>query len=75
MDIAIINGVTIQSRLSEGHDYQTGSKKKVDPIELYGKLSGSVCYGVPAELHQTTWCSEMAIEFIKKIGMHPGCFL
>lgn len=51
----------------EGHDYADWLKEKgVDPIELYGKLSGSVCYGVPAELHQTTWCSEMAIEFIKE---------
>lgn len=50
----------------EGHDYADWlvKEKGVDPIELYGKIHGSIAAGVPAELHQTTWCSEMAIDFI-----------
>src|SRR5690554_3302614 len=57
----------------EGHDYADWLKeeKGVDPIELYRKLSGSVGVGVPAELHQTTWCSEMAIRFIKEDRKRP----
>jgi len=30
----------------------------VDPGEIYGGLAG---FGGAAELHQTTWCTEMAI--------------
>ena len=50
----------------EGHDYAIWLKqeKGVDPYELYGKLRGSIGPGVPAYLHQTTWCSEMAVRFI-----------
>lgn len=50
----------------EGHDYADWleQEKGVDPIELYNQLSGSVGAGIPTELHQTTWCSEMAIQFI-----------
>ena len=49
-----------------GHDYAIWLKeeKGVDPLELYGALSGQVGPGVPTEYHQTTWCSEMAIRFI-----------
>jgi len=51
----------------EGHDYAYWLKKEkgVDINELYGDLRG-IFYGpgVPAEYHQTTWCSEMAIRFI-----------
>jgi hypothetical protein len=45
----------------EGHDYADWLEKEkgVDPVELYGKIQGSVAAGVPTELHQTTWCSEM----------------
>ncbi|MCP4396572.1 MAG: sulfatase-like hydrolase/transferase [bacterium] len=50
----------------EGHDYADWleQEKGVDPVELYGQLSGSVGAGVPTELHQTSWCSEMALQFI-----------
>lgn len=39
-------------------------EKGVDPLELYGKIQGSYGVGVPTELHQTTWCSDMTIRFI-----------
>jgi arylsulfatase len=54
-----------------GHDYADWLKeeKGIDPIKLYQELSGSV--GLPAELHQTTWCSEMAIRFIKEERTGP----
>lgn len=50
----------------EGHGYAEWlqNEKRVDPVELYGKLSRSYGSGVPTEYHQTTWCSEMAIRFI-----------
>jgi arylsulfatase A-like enzyme len=56
-----------------GHAYADWLKevKGVDPKELYGGLSGSVGPGVPDELHQTTWCTEMAIEFIKQKRNEP----
>ncbi|MBD3306851.1 sulfatase-like hydrolase/transferase [candidate division KSB3 bacterium] len=52
----------------EGHDYADWleQEKGVNAVELYSKLSGSVGAGVPTELHQTTWCSEMAIQFIQE---------
>ena len=59
-----------------GHDYADWLKdvKGVDPYELYGKLVGSVGPGVPDELQQTTWCTEMAIEFIKQKRNGPWLF-
>lgn len=56
-----------------GHDYADWLKqvKGVDAVELYGGLHGSVGPGVPAELHQTTWCSEMAVDFIRQEREQP----
>ena len=50
----------------QGHDYDDWLRKEkgVNPPELYGKIEGSVGPGVPEELHQATWCTEMAIRFI-----------
>lgn len=49
----------------EGHAYADWLVDKgVDPIELYGKLSGAIGPGIPDELHQTTWCTEMTTDFI-----------
>lgn len=39
-------------------------EKKVDPAELYRSVKGFCGPGVPAEYHQTTWCTDMAIRFI-----------
>jgi arylsulfatase A-like enzyme len=52
----------------EGHDYADWLEKEkgVNPNELYAGLHGSIGAGVPSELHQTTWCSEMAIRFINE---------
>ncbi len=57
----------------EGHDYADwlANEKGVDPAALYGKLQGSIGPGVPAELHQTTWCSETAIGFIREERQAP----
>lgn len=51
-----------------GHAYADWLKneKGVDPNELYSRLHGSIGPGVPADLHQTTWCSEMSIRFIEE---------
>jgi arylsulfatase len=49
-----------------GHDYENWLRheKKVDPVALYGPHNAFCAPGVPAEYHQTTWVSEMAIRFI-----------
>ena len=48
-----------------GHDYADWLEAKgIDPQELYGSLSGAIGPGVPDELHQTTWCTEMSVDFI-----------
>ncbi len=51
---------------ARGHDYDSWLRheKKVDPVELYAPINYFCGPGVPAELHQTTWCSEMAMRFI-----------
>ena len=41
-------------------------EKGVDPAAVYGGLAGFCGAGVPAELHQTTWCTEMAIRFVRE---------
>ncbi|MFW5844531.1 MAG: sulfatase [Spirochaetota bacterium] len=49
----------------EGHAYADWLEEKgVDPVELYAKLSGAIGPGVPDELHQTTWCTEMTVNFV-----------
>jgi arylsulfatase A-like enzyme len=49
-----------------GHDYETWLRheKKVDPVELWRPIRYFCGPGVPAEYHQTTWCTEMAIRFV-----------
>ena len=49
-----------------GHDYEAWlrDEKRVDPVELYAPINYFCGPGVPADLHQSTWCSEMAIRFI-----------
>lgn len=46
-------------------------EKGVDPVELYSSVNSFCCDGVPAELHQSTWCTEMAIRFIDEQGDQP----
>lgn len=50
----------------ENHSYDSWLRdvKGVDPKELYLKSAAFCGEGVPRELHQTRWCTEMAIEFI-----------
>jgi arylsulfatase A-like enzyme len=43
--------------------------------QLYGEpISNYVVAGVPAELHQTTWCAEKTIEFIRNHQDRPWFF-
>ena len=56
----------------EGHAYADWLEEKgVNPVELYGKLSGAIGAGVPDELHQTTWCTEMSTRFITENNDRP----
>ena len=53
----------------EGHAYAEWLEKEkgVDPEELYGSLRGlPYSPGVPTEYHQTTWCTEMALQFLQE---------
>lgn len=49
-----------------GHAYESWLRheKKVDPVALYEPINYFCGPGVPVDLHQTTWCSEMAIRFM-----------
>ena len=49
-------------------------EKGMDPIELFKPVGSAYGIGLPAELHQTTWCSEMAIRFITEDRDKP-CLL
>lgn len=51
----------------KGHDYADWVKSKG---EVLGELTKSVD-GVPKDLHQTTWCVEKAIEFIRQERKGP----
>ena len=42
------------------------NKKGVNPIELFSGQTGFIAEGVPEELHQTTWCTEMALNFLNE---------
>jgi arylsulfatase A-like enzyme len=46
-------------------------EKHVDPHELYGDHTDFCGAGVPSELHQVTWCSEMAIRFVTEKRDRP----
>ncbi len=52
----------------EGNEYTDWLRdaKGVDPAEAFAAISGSYGVGLPAELHQTTWCTEKAVEFIRR---------
>ena len=41
-------------------------EKRIDPHVLFSEMKGFVRAGVPVELHQSTWCAEMAIRFINE---------
>ena len=42
------------------------SEKHVDPKALYEPIRSFCGPGVPAELHQSTWCTEMAMRFLEE---------
>lgn len=46
-------------------------EKGIDHAELYREVKGFCTVGVPAELHQSTWCTEMAIRFIDETRDGP----
>jgi arylsulfatase len=56
----------------QGHAYAEWLEEKgIDPVELYATLSGAIGPGVPDELHQTTWCTEMSVNFITENQESP----
>ena len=46
-------------------------EKGVEHADLYRDVKGFCTSGVPAELHQSTWCTEMAIRFIDETRDGP----
>lgn len=57
----------------EGHDYADWlmREKGVDPQRLYAGIESFCGAGVPEALHQTTWCTEMAIRFASESRDRP----
>lgn len=55
-------------KFPRGHAYAEWleREKGVDPKELYADTAMFAGPGVPAELHQTTWCAEMAVRFLSE---------
>lgn len=45
--------------------------KGVDPKDLFRNISGSYGVGPSTDLHQTTWCTEMASRFVESRGSRP----
>jgi len=62
--------------LAMGHGYETWLRheKRIDPQALFADINYFCGPGVPAEYHQTTWCSEMAIRFIHEQRDRPWLF-
>jgi arylsulfatase A-like enzyme len=57
----------------DAYEHWLRHEKGVDPQALY-RDKGAFCGpGVPAELHQSTWCAEMAIRFITDRRDGPWC--
>jgi arylsulfatase A-like enzyme len=48
----------------DAYEHWLRHEKRVDPQELYRDLGAFCGPGVPAELHQSTWCAEMALRFV-----------
>ena len=46
-------------------------EKNVDAVALYKDIRSFCGPGVPAEYHQSTWCTEMAIRFIEQSRDQP----
>lgn len=46
-------------------------EKGQDPEKLFERLTSAYDVGLDRELHQTTWCTEMAIRFINEIRNGP----
>ena len=60
------------TRTSHGHEYDDGcATTRAWTRRRPTRLSGYYGLGVPAELHQTTWCSEMAMRFITQQRERP----
>lgn len=57
-------------RVNAYHDWLR-QEKGVDPRDVFSPLPGVYGPGVPADLHQTTWCSEMAIRFVTERRRGP----
>jgi arylsulfatase A-like enzyme len=47
------------------------NEKNINPKQLYASVSGFCCAGVPAEVHQTTWATELALRFIDQKRSQP----
>ncbi len=56
----------------EGHAYARWleEEKGIDPAALWAEYADRP-YGVPADLHQTTWCTEMALRFVDEQRQGP----
>jgi len=58
------NPMTGEADAHNAYHHWLRTEKGVDPDALFGEQRGFIGAGVPEELHQTTWCAEMAIRFV-----------
>ena len=67
------SNLPVPDEVDEGNAYfrWLREEKRADPYELYADHPPFCGGGVPSELHQVTWCSEMAIRFINEPRQGP----
>lgn len=65
------NPMTGEADEQNAYHHWLRQKKNADPDELFESQLGFVAPGVPEELHQTTWCTEMALHFLDEKRDQP----
>ncbi|MDF0595250.1 sulfatase [Psychromarinibacter halotolerans] len=65
------NPMTGEADAHNAYHHWLRDEKGVDPDALFDTQRGFIGAGVPEELHQTTWCAEMAARFIREPRTEP----
>ena len=65
------NPMTGEADAHNAYHHWLSHEKGVDPAALFARQLGFIGAGVPEELHQTTWCADMAIRFLSEEAAGP----
>ncbi|MEM7462740.1 MAG: sulfatase-like hydrolase/transferase [Pseudomonadota bacterium] len=65
------NPMTGEADAQNAYHHWLRQEKNSDPDKLFDSQRGFVAPGVPEELHQTTWCTEMALRFLEEKREKP----